>query len=77
MKAIFKKKLFKITFINKFYFLFKKAIIEKVLLILWRHIEFYLSNFDSINESYQLFRSDFYNVDQMENLKRYGIIILS
>lgn len=41
-----------------------RLIIERGMLILWRHVEFYLTNRDLNLPSYQLFRTDFYSVDQ-------------
>lgn len=54
-----------------------KAIIEKCLLILWRHIDFYLSNFDlSQSDGAQLFKNDLYSgsvgLAESENLRRLG-----
>ena len=41
-----------------------RLIIEKCLLILWRHVEFYLTNKDIKLPSNHLFKTDFYNVNQ-------------
>jgi hypothetical protein len=34
------------------------AIVEKCLLILWRHIEFYLAYFETSSDGYQLYKND-------------------
>ena len=50
-----------------------KAIVEKCLLLLWRHIEFYLAYFETSTDGYQLYKSDFgsgeYRMDEYQNFK--------
>jgi hypothetical protein len=40
------------------------------MLILWRHIEYYLVNFESNIQSFQLYKNDFYSVENLNDLQQ-------
>jgi hypothetical protein len=40
------------------------------MLILWRHVEFYLVNFETNIQSYQLYKNDFYSADNLNDLQQ-------